>query len=42
MMLVRKTIDIIIATFCTENGRELLHNDSDFQHFEGRPSLRSR
>lgn len=42
MMLVRKTIDVIIGTFCIENGRKLLRNDRDFQHFEGRLSLRSR
>jgi len=27
---VRKTIDMIIATFCLENGHELLHADRDF------------
>ncbi len=27
---VRKTIDLIIATFCIENGHVLLHNDRDF------------
>ena len=27
---VRKTIDIIIATFCIENNLKLLHNDRDF------------
>jgi len=24
---VRKTIDVLIATFCIEHGFELLHND---------------
>nr|WP_321305324.1 PIN domain nuclease [uncultured Sphaerochaeta sp.] len=28
---VRKTIDVLIATFCIENGFELLHNDRDFE-----------
>ena len=28
---VRKTIDIIIATFCIENKLPLLHSDKDFQ-----------
>jgi hypothetical protein len=28
---VRKTIDVIIATFCIENDYELLHNDRDFE-----------
>jgi predicted nucleic acid-binding protein len=27
---VRKTIDVIIATFCIVNGFELIHNDRDF------------
>ena len=31
---VRKTIDVIIATFCIENGFELIHNDHDFDPME--------
>ena len=31
---VRKTIDVIIATFCVENGFQLIHNDKDFEPFE--------
>ncbi len=31
---VRKTIDVIIATFCIENHFPLLHNDKDFDPFE--------
>ena len=27
---VRKTIDMLIATFCIENGHRLLHADRDF------------
>ena len=27
---IRKTIDMIIATFCMENGHSLLHEDRDF------------
>ncbi len=27
---VRKTIDLIIGTFCIERGHELLHDDRDF------------
>jgi predicted nucleic acid-binding protein len=27
---VRKTIDVIIGTFCIESGHELLHSDRDF------------
>ena len=30
---VRKTIDVIIATFCIENNFTLLHNDRDFYPF---------
>jgi len=30
----RKTIDVIIATFCIENGYELIHNDRDFDPIE--------
>jgi len=28
---VRKTIDIIIGTYCIENGHEIIHNDIDFE-----------
>lgn len=31
---IRKTIDCLIATFCIQEGHELLHRDSDFQGFE--------
>src|SRR3990172_8756513 len=31
---VRKTIDSFIATYCIENVRDLLHNDSDFDGYE--------
>lgn len=27
---VRKTIDVLIGTFCAERGFQILHNDSDF------------
>jgi predicted nucleic acid-binding protein len=27
---VRKTIDVLIGTFCAEHGFQILHNDSDF------------
>jgi predicted nucleic acid-binding protein len=30
---VRKTIDVVIATYCIENGYLLLHNDRDFLPF---------
>jgi predicted nucleic acid-binding protein len=28
---IRKTIDLLIGTWCIENRRPLLHNDNDFQ-----------
>ena len=28
---IRKTVDLIIGTFCIENDIELLHNDKDFE-----------
>lgn len=31
---VRKTIDMIIATFCMENRHQLLHTDRDFDQIE--------
>lgn len=31
---VRGTIDVIIATFCIENGHRLLHTDRDFALME--------
>ena len=27
---VRKTIDVLIGTFCVEHGFQLVHNDADF------------
>jgi predicted nucleic acid-binding protein len=30
----RKTIDVIIATFCIENNFPLIHNDKDFDPME--------
>jgi len=32
-LTIRKTIDVIIATFCIENSFTLLHNDRDFDPF---------
>jgi len=31
---VRKTIDVLIATFCVTNGLQLLHSDRDFDALE--------
>ena len=38
---VRKTIDVIIATFCIENGFALLHCDRDFEPFRHHMDLRT-
>ncbi len=27
---IRKTVDMLVATFCMENGHQLLHSDRDF------------
>lgn len=37
---VRKTIDVLIATFCIENGAQLIHNDRDFDPMEQLLGLR--
>lgn len=39
---VRKTMDVIIATFCIENDFDLLHNDRDFDPMERLLGLRVR
>lgn len=39
---VRKTIDVIIATFCIENGFELIHDDRDYDQIEKILGLRVR
>lgn len=31
---IRKTIDVLIATFCIEWGHDLLHHDHDFDPME--------
>ncbi|MEJ2703118.1 MAG: PIN domain nuclease [Sedimentisphaerales bacterium] len=37
---VRKTIDVIIATFCVENNLLLLHSDKDFRAMEEHLALK--
>ena len=37
---VRKTIDLIIATFCLMGGHALLHDDRDFEPFVSHLGLR--
>ncbi len=31
---IRSTVDCLIATYCIENGYELLHSDRDYDAFE--------
>lgn len=38
---VRKTVDVIIGTFCIENDLILLHNDKDFIPLENNLGLQS-
>ncbi|WP_029008946.1 type II toxin-antitoxin system VapC family toxin [Azospirillum halopraeferens] len=38
---VRKTIDVIIGTYCIENGCALLHDDRDFLPMQEHLGLRS-
>ncbi len=37
---VRKTIDMLIGTFCIEHGHSLLYSDRDFDHLERHLGLR--
>ena len=39
---IRKTVDLIIGTFCIENDIELLHNDRDFEPMEQYLNLKTR
>lgn len=38
---VRSGIDVLVATFCIENGYTLLHGDRDFEAFEQLRGLRA-
>ena len=38
---IRKTIDLLIATWCIANDMALLHNDRDFDPFEQHLGLRT-
>lgn len=37
---IRKTVDLIIGTFCIERGHDLLHDDRDFDAMERHLGLR--
>jgi hypothetical protein len=37
---IRNTVDTFVATFCIEEDYELLHHDSDFDHFKTHLGLR--
>ena len=41
-LTIRKTIDVLIATFCIEYEMELIHHDRDFTHFASALGLRIR
>lgn len=41
-LTIRKTIDVLIATFCIEYEMELIHHDRDFTHFASELGLRIR
>ncbi len=38
---IRKTIDVLIATYCLEGNHSLLHRDRDFGHFEKHLALKT-
>ncbi len=38
---IRKTVDLIIGTFCIERGHALLHSDRDFEPMERLLGLRT-
>ena len=38
---VRKTVDMLIATYCMENGHSLLHADRDFDAIEDNLGLQT-
>ncbi len=40
-VMVSKTIDVIIATFCIENDLPLLHSDRDFRAMEEHLALKA-
>ena len=37
---VRKTVDLLVATYCIRHGHSLLHRDRDFDAFEERLGLK--
>ena len=37
----RRTIDLLIGTFCLERGHALLHHDRDFDPMADRPGLQT-
>lgn len=38
---IRKTADLVIATFCIAHGHSLLHDDRDFEPFAEHLSLQT-
>ena len=41
VLTIRKTIDVMIATFCVHNGLPLLHSDRDFDAMAAHIGLRT-
>jgi len=39
-MSIRKTVDMLIGSWCIEHEVELLHNDKDFDRMAGELPLR--
>lgn len=39
---IRKTIDVLIGTFCAENGIALIHHDRDFENMKAVVKLKTR
>ena len=39
---IRKTIDVLIGTFCAENDIELIHHDRDFENMKAVVMLKTR
>ena len=39
---IRKTIDVLIGTFCAENDIELIHHDRDFENMKAVVKLKTR
>lgn len=41
-LTIRKTIDVLIGTFCANNGIEIIHHDRDFENMKAVVKLKTR